>query len=321
MDKSELSMMLFQRIQKLDPKHVSKIMGYLLLKDQSEVDMIHHAPAPDNVIQSLIENIKQELCVPPKPPVPAYVLTALNCPTKFSPSLPWFPASSAGFSHEIAQQVPQAPTGQQQQVTPLVNQLGCHKATGLNLNVQSYVPQAVKHHQASSLDMYPHSSDQLSAPICENYSKGYCEHCGDCKFLHLLKLQNGKFMIINQPKGVADNSTSSSDRYTLQLEEQFVEILKIRRGIPVPLSCLPILYHDKYCKSLPVQACMKEPHKLRKICCTLTELIRQMKSIKVTDKWHGMESTILEDDLSTYLKSMKKERGRGQALQATAKFM
>lgn len=50
MDFSESTKVVYNRIQKLEPENVSKIIGYLLLQDHGERDMIRRAFTSDNAI-------------------------------------------------------------------------------------------------------------------------------------------------------------------------------------------------------------------------------------------------------------------------------
>ncbi|KAH7560658.1 hypothetical protein JRO89_XS10G0063600 [Xanthoceras sorbifolium] len=61
MDSYEATRMVFSRIQNLDPENASKIMGYLLIQDHGEKEMIRLAFGPENLIHSLIFKAKTHL--------------------------------------------------------------------------------------------------------------------------------------------------------------------------------------------------------------------------------------------------------------------
>ncbi|WCJ36864.1 Zinc finger CCCH domain-containing protein 53 [Euphorbia peplus] len=61
MDSYEATKMVFSRIQGLDPENASKIMGYLLLQDHGDKEMIRLAFGPENLLQSLILQAKTHL--------------------------------------------------------------------------------------------------------------------------------------------------------------------------------------------------------------------------------------------------------------------
>lgn len=131
---------------------------------------------------------------------------------------------------------------------------GDYNYTGSYINTQSYPPQL--------------------AVVCEDYSLGYCEHGENCRFVHLLKLLNGHYMVVNRPNDVVKNAIISANLCPEKLEKEFVELLKARRGIPVPIASLPIVYQDKFRKLLPVQS------------SNLIRLLARMQSsIRVIDKY------------------------------------
>lgn len=64
MDSYEATRMVFSRIQNLDPENSSKIMGYLLIQDHGEKEMIRLAFGPEALIHSLIAKAKTHLGIP-----------------------------------------------------------------------------------------------------------------------------------------------------------------------------------------------------------------------------------------------------------------
>ncbi|XP_023755329.1 zinc finger CCCH domain-containing protein 22 isoform X1 [Lactuca sativa] len=61
MDTVEATKMVMSRIQKLDPENASKIMGYILIQDQGENEMIRLAFGPENLLVSVIKQAKNFL--------------------------------------------------------------------------------------------------------------------------------------------------------------------------------------------------------------------------------------------------------------------
>ncbi|KAK4437511.1 Zinc finger CCCH domain-containing protein 18 [Sesamum alatum] len=338
MDYSESTKLVFQRIQKLEPENVSKIIGYLLLKDYGELEMLRLAFGPEYVIQSLIQNVKRELNLTPKPSLSAFVPASgpqrslgSNLPTKFTPFIPASSRStwpSAALPAENSQLISQVPIGQsviqnlqywpvpysnsaaggsnlenQAQFLSLEEQLGssCSLA-GSDFHAQNYCPELAKHQvvdkrSSSSSDLCPHLPES-SMQICDNFRKGYCKYGGNCKYLHVLRMDNGYCMVLNPPS--TDESVNGSVK---QLERELIELLKCRRGIPVSISSLPILYYDKYGKVLQVEGYFSEAHRKGKVDCLLTQLLAQMTScIRLIDRPHGQQSIILGEDIPRYLK-------------------
>lgn len=71
MDSYEASKMVFSRIQTLEPENASKIMGYLLIQDHGEKEMIRLAYGPETFLQNLVLKAKTQLglAVPTKSPL------------------------------------------------------------------------------------------------------------------------------------------------------------------------------------------------------------------------------------------------------------
>lgn len=68
MDSNEATNLVFSRIQSLEPDNATKIMGYLLLKDYGEKEMIRFALGPDTLLRNLIFEAKTQLGLPTKSP-------------------------------------------------------------------------------------------------------------------------------------------------------------------------------------------------------------------------------------------------------------
>ncbi|KAJ7963681.1 Zinc finger CCCH domain-containing protein 18 [Quillaja saponaria] len=84
MDISGSTKVLFDRIQKLDPENVSKIMGYLLLQDNADEEIILLAKAPDHFLEKVVYKAKTELQRLPDKWSIATISPPLNPPRVFS---------------------------------------------------------------------------------------------------------------------------------------------------------------------------------------------------------------------------------------------
>ncbi|PON59097.1 Splicing factor-like protein [Parasponia andersonii] len=67
MDSYEASRTVFSRIQSLEPEYASKIMGYLLIQDYGEKEMIRLAFGPETLLENLILKAKTQLGLLNKP--------------------------------------------------------------------------------------------------------------------------------------------------------------------------------------------------------------------------------------------------------------
>lgn len=61
MDAYEATKVVFARIQGLDPDHAAKIMGYLLIQDHGEKEMIRLAFGPEALLHSVMAKARTEL--------------------------------------------------------------------------------------------------------------------------------------------------------------------------------------------------------------------------------------------------------------------
>ncbi|KAJ0021691.1 hypothetical protein Pint_31003 [Pistacia integerrima] len=85
MDSYEATRMVFSRIQNLDPENASKIMGYLLIQDHGEKEMIRLAFGPETLIHNLIIKAKSHLGIL------NFQNNAITPPSSSSPSTPSSP--------------------------------------------------------------------------------------------------------------------------------------------------------------------------------------------------------------------------------------
>ncbi|CAL1409656.1 unnamed protein product [Linum trigynum] len=102
MDCYEATKTVFSRIQGLDPENASKIMGYLLLQDQGDREMIRLAFGPDSSLHNLILQAKTQLGLPISPSSSSS--SSSNSTISFSsvsnsntPSTPSTPSSPSPF--------------------------------------------------------------------------------------------------------------------------------------------------------------------------------------------------------------------------------
>ncbi|KAL9455125.1 hypothetical protein AB3S75_010521 [Citrus x aurantiifolia] len=78
MDEFDATSILFNRIKSIDPENASKIMGYILIQDVKERDLLRLASGPETLMQALIFRAKSQL---------GLSLNTLSTSTPTSPSL------------------------------------------------------------------------------------------------------------------------------------------------------------------------------------------------------------------------------------------
>ncbi|CAN1755462.1 Zinc finger CCCH domain-containing protein 53 [Linum perenne] len=95
MDSYEATKTVFSRIQAMDPDNASKIMGYLLLQDQGDNEMIRLAFGPESLLHSLILQAKSHLGLPISPTTTNSSSSSSSASTPSSAPAPAFPRPSA----------------------------------------------------------------------------------------------------------------------------------------------------------------------------------------------------------------------------------
>ncbi|XP_057832171.2 zinc finger CCCH domain-containing protein 18 isoform X1 [Cryptomeria japonica] len=87
MDIYEATRIVFSKIQSVDPENVSKIIGYLLLQDNGDREMIRLAFGPDSLIHSVISKAKKELGMQVSSSSSSQLLSpyAMESPVQFAP--------------------------------------------------------------------------------------------------------------------------------------------------------------------------------------------------------------------------------------------
>ncbi|XP_026392867.1 zinc finger CCCH domain-containing protein 18-like isoform X1 [Papaver somniferum] len=344
MDFPESTRIVLQRIQQLEPENVSKITGYLLLQDLGEREMIRLACGTDSQIQSLINEAKIHLNLSPKPfgssPIPPSLMSSSpnsDLPHKFTP---YSPAASRPFSSHGGFRVAPSPHWDPQ----LSDQQPIHNMDFIpppysesindDFRLQNYA-QFLMDEQMDSVNgggdfpgsyYYPDGAlgvlarnrrpPSLSLPdfpmkACHYFNKGFCKHGTSCRFSHGQNLADS-FSQIFSPNG---NDLGNEDHMFLPgsletLEMELTELLKSRRGLPVSIASLPMLYYEKYGRNLQAEGYLTESQRHGKAGYSLTKLLARLKnSIRLIDRCdhhellrpHGQHSVVLAEDASRYM--------------------
>lgn len=307
MDFSESTKVVYDRIQKIEPENVSKIIGYLLLQDHGEREMIRLAFGPDKLIHSLISKAKTHLKLPfntasCRPLSPPHVNSIPEMPLHFTPFSP-----SARRSPSTLQ-VPTRcfdPHGQPVDYVPMVypasfpedyrlhNQLRClsleDQIEPVEFSTNSYYssepalgPRANR--RSPSLPEFPFK-------VCHYFIKGFCRHGHNCRYLHPTA---ESFSQIFSPEDDHVFSPGSLEKLELEL----TELLKSRRGFPVSIASLPMLYYEKFGKTIQAEGYLTESQRHGKAGYSLTKLLARLKSICLIDRPHGQHAVVLADDLA-----------------------
>ncbi|XP_022758928.1 zinc finger CCCH domain-containing protein 18-like isoform X2 [Durio zibethinus] len=332
MDFTESTKVVYNRIQQLEPENVSKIIGYLLLQDHGDRDMIRLAFGPDTLLHSLIHKAKSELSLNkaaisvPISPSQVSPTAVTDLPVQFTTYSPasaraastaatiraatpfWDPQVSADQHVNDLEFVPPGAVAEDYR---LQNQMHF-----LNMEDQLESANSVS---SEFLSNYYYSEPALGArtsrrspslpefpvKICHYFNKGFCKHGNNCRYFHGYPMPES----FSQLFGLNSNDVGNDDRVispgTLEkLELELTELLKARRGLPVSIASLPMLYYEKYGRTLQAEGYLTESQRHGKAGYSLTKLLARLKnSIRLIDRPHGQHSVILAEDAPKYLET------------------
>ncbi|XP_031253343.1 zinc finger CCCH domain-containing protein 18-like isoform X1 [Pistacia vera] len=338
MDFSDSTKIVFNRIRKLEPEHVTKIIGYLLLQDHGDQEMVQLALSPDIVIQELIYKAKAELQQLPLKSASAPISPSMNSPpvsdgpfqyTPFSPvssrpamSLPAsFRVPSYWENHVVAKHNSDfVPLGYSDSINELQNQ-----AQFLSLEDQMehvnfgntgfandyYYSDAVLSNLGARSRRYT-SPTEIPVKTCHYYNKGFCKHGSNCRYYHGQVSENySQLFVHNSMDGFNEDHVFSPGSLE-KLELEIVELLKSKRGNPISIASLPMIYYEKYGKVLQADGYLTESQRHGKAGYSLTKLLARLKnSIRLIDRPHGQHAVILAEDAPKYLESRNERSDPG----------
>ncbi|XP_023744579.1 zinc finger CCCH domain-containing protein 18 isoform X1 [Lactuca sativa] len=287
MDFSESTKIVYDRIQKIDPENVSKIVGYLLLQDHGEREMIRLAYCPDNLIHSLINKAKTHLKLPSNIPEMPLHFTPFTPSTRHSPLTIQIPSQPVDY-------VPMVYPASFPEDYRLHNHLRFLSLEDQidSVNTPDFSPNNFYNSSEPSLGPRANrrspSLPEFPFKVCHYFIKGFCRHGNNCRYLHPT---SESFSYIED-----DNVFSPGSLDKLELE--LTELLKSRRGFPLSIASLPMLYYEKFGKSLQAEGYLTESQRHGKAGYSLTKLLARLKSICLIDRPHGQHAVILADDLA-----------------------
>lgn len=248
MDSSEALKVVIDRIKKLEPEHIAKkIIGFMYFHDFSDEEMIRLALGPDTLIHSLIQRAKNARLLASSPVISPPISPNMN-PT------PLYPRNSF-----VSPPPPPPP--------PFM----CHN--------DQYFPEAnLSNRGGRNYWDYP-------VKPCHYFSKGYCKHGSNCRYYHGEWYPENYFGPNSLEVVEDDQGLSQGSLDTLELE--IVELLKSRRGVPVSIASLPMMYYDKYGRTLQAEGYLTESQRHGKAGYSLTKLLARLKnSIRLIDRFN-----------------------------------
>ncbi|KAF2303768.1 hypothetical protein GH714_023355 [Hevea brasiliensis] len=141
------------------------------------------------------------------------------------------------------------------------------------------------------------SLNEIPVKTCHYFNKGFCKHGSNCRYYH------GQVSESFPRTFDANNEDQLFSPGSLEkLELEIIEILKSRKGNPVSIASLPMIYYEKYGKVLQAEGYLTESQRHGKAGYSLTKLLIRLKnSIQLIDRPHGQHAVILVEDAPKYM--------------------
>ncbi|KAI4307903.1 hypothetical protein L6164_031030 [Bauhinia variegata] len=331
MDISEYTRIVRDKIQKFEPELATKILGYLLLQDNGERDVVKLASCEDHLIREVAFKAKAELqrfanksainqiSIPVSPQQGLSHLSARTPTSSASlqvPSSIWDSHSPLNTSADFLTlcYMDSIPEFQKQpQMLSLENHLDHVNVGSAAIGNDYYgIDNTATGNLNGRTGRRFSSPSEFPVKTCHFFNKGFCRHGSSCRYYH--------GQIIPESSSQAyGNDASKDDQMILlgslaQLEAEIVELLKPRRGNPMSIASLPMAYYDKYNKVLQAEGYLTESQRHGKSGYSLTKLLARLKnSIRLIDRPHGQHAVILAEDAPKYM-----EKGDpGQSISAS----
>ncbi|KAG9144109.1 hypothetical protein Leryth_013759 [Lithospermum erythrorhizon] len=252
MDTFEVLKVVEDRILKLEPEHIAKkVIGYLFLHYQHD-EIISFAFGPDILIQNLILKAKVALQLSSAAIVSPPISPSVNPISISDPSLQYacfqsalpqcrsLPPLLAGARHWEYRQT--EPMGLEDQFEPVDSVASgsdyfCNEGGVNNISLR-------------------HNQNMRSAPespvkTCHYFNKGFCKHGSKCLFFHG-QSPPGKYSHIFDlnAKGFGYEDQVFTPGSLERLEMEITYLLKSRGGSPLSIASLPLLYFERYGRTL-----------------------------------------------------------------------
>lgn len=279
MDCSEATKVVIDRITKLEPEHIAKkIIGFMYLQDFSDQEMIRLALGPDTLINSLIQTAKSSRLLASSPLISPPISPNMN-PNPLADSPFQFLSNSFVSPRSFSSQ----------SIPPRMDPYWDHQQTvkpGPSSFPSDYhFPEAAFNNVGNRGGRNTQNLDYPVKP-CHYFSKGFCKHGNNCRYYHAESYpENYSNTFGPSLFEVAEDDQGFSQGSLDKLELEIVELLKSQRGVPVSIASLPMMYHEKYRRTLQAEGYLTESQRHGKAGYSLTKLLARLKnSIRLIDR-------------------------------------
>ncbi|GER41073.1 RNA-binding (RRM/RBD/RNP motifs) family protein [Striga asiatica] len=188
MDACEATRIVMSRVQSLDPENAAKIMGYILIQDDGDKEMIRLALGHEALLLSRVEQLRARLGLPPaKPSSPV----APNGPFPTRVAIPNGPrpvSYAAALNGEVNSN--QLPFVEDSVVDPIMSPSGRSDSLIFPYGEDAPSPQPQPFHRRSCSvnDAVFLSNLEEGGGFgwrpCMYFARGFCKNGSSCKFLH-----------------------------------------------------------------------------------------------------------------------------------------
>lgn len=325
MDASEAAKIVIDKISRLEPEHVAKkIIGYIYFQGISDQEMIRLALGPESLIFNLIQKAKNARLLASAPVIspPISPTVPLSDPSfqfaPFSPASPRPISAPALYRRLDTYWDPQLAVENQamhNSAFKMIPYMGLEDPLEAATSGPSgfpndyYCPETAFNNL--SIRGSRNSPSLIDYPVktCHYFSKGFCKHGSNCRYFHGETFPESCTNVFGpNPYEVTGEDQVFSARSLEKLELEIVELLKSRRGNPLSIASLPMMYYEKYGKTLQAEGYLTESQRHGKAGYSLTKLLARLKnSIRLIDRPHGQHALILLEDAPKYM-DMRGER-------------
>ncbi|OEL23820.1 Zinc finger CCCH domain-containing protein 54 [Dichanthelium oligosanthes] len=336
MDFPELAKLAFSRVQKMEPQHVGKILGCILLREPDEEEMVQLAYGNDAALHAKISDAKATLAA-------IYARCSaqhhhqIGAAQRAAAAAGYHPvAAAAGMRHHFSpaaaafgfQFWPEpAPGPKAQPDFAFVDAAAAAEGHG-HYALQQQNHNGLDDHQYDAAGGYyytgaedvfhnggaggglpPRAAARRANGLSTRRSCHYFTKSGGCK-----NGQNCPYPHHSYSDGFANDSHHNGGGATPgaleKLEMEITELLNSRHGQPLSIASLPTLYGERYGKGLQAEGYLTESQRHGKAGYSLTKLLSRLNKIRVIERPHGQHSVVLAEDAARYTE-FRGERGGG----------
>lgn len=313
MDFSELTKVILNRIKNVESENAIKILGCIFLTTPDEERMIQLALGPDEDFLSVVNEATMTLKIFLSSKVPAFPAESV---TDYG-----IGRQLVSFSNSIGQRYLSTPTVSAGVQAPPPNQFGPNLYSDSISSDESNLPShaqflSLEDHEFSAVHTVGHdtfgsnhyhqedglgscsptsrtsrrtvSLGELPFKPCHYFHKGYCKHGASCSYYHG-HLSLNDYSLMSSSSNMNEMTIEDQDILPGSLEKlemELAELLKERKGIPVSIASLPMLYLAKYGRTLQAEGYLTESQRHGKAGFSLTKLLARLnKSIWLIDRY------------------------------------